>query len=429
MNEAKALKTFYFSQMLGKPIYDSENRQIGRIKDMAVRWDGLYPQVVGIKYAKKVHMLIPIEQVQECNEQGMQLVRGFVPAQCVPLHESDIYISKWLLDKQIIDLRGSRMVRANDITLSWMMQDGHMRMILVAVDIGLRGLFRRLGLEFLLKNRAHNLLGLQYIKPLESWTSSLQMTREKKQLRELHPADIADLLEEMDYKSRASFIENLDAQQAIEALTEVDLETQVEIFEQMDRQKASDLLEEMPPDEAADILGELSVEKSEDLLQLMEAEDAAEVRELMQYEEGTAGALMTTEYIAFAGAITAQEAINRLRELAPAAEMIYYVFVVDETEHLQGVLSLRELIIAHPQTVLQDIMHTKVESVREDDSHRRVAEVINKYSLIAVPVVDEANVILGIVTVDDILDILIPERGDRETYPWFAMSKMVGRGR
>ncbi len=429
MNEVKALGTFYFSQMLGKPIYDSKHRQVGRIKDMAVRWDGLYPQIVGIKYAKKVHTLIPIEQVQDCSDKGMQLAGFFAAETCVPLHENDIYISKWLLDKKIIDLRGSRMVRANDITLSWIMQDNHMRMLLVAVDIGLRGLFRRIGLEFLLKNHAHNLLGIQYIKPLESWTSSLQITREKKQLSELHPADIADLLEEMDYKSRVSFIENLDAQQAIDALTEVDLETQVEIFEQMDEQKASDLLEEMPPDEAADILGELSVEKSEGLLQLMEADDAAEVRELMQYEEGTAGALMTTEFIAFPAKITAEQAINQLRELAPSAEMIYYIFVVDEAEHLQGVISLRELIIAHPQTVLQAIMHTKVETVREDDSHRRVAEVINKYSLIAIPVVDEENVILGIVTVDDVLDILIPERGNRETYPWFAMSKMVGRGR
>ncbi|VBB05344.1 Hypothetical protein LUCI_0553 [Lucifera butyrica] len=429
MNGVKVLGEFFFSQLLGKPILDHAGRRIGRIKDMAVRWEGIYPQIIGVKYARKVHELIPVDQIVSCDQDGLQLTDEFSPRITVPLQENDIYISKWLLDKQIIDLKGSRMVRVNDITLSWLTQEGRPRMVLVAVDIGVRGLFRRLGLEFLLYKYNNNLLGWQYIKPLESWNSSLQLIREKQQLSELHPADIADLIEEMDYKRRADFMDNLDSQQAIDALAEMDLDTQVEIIEQMDEHRASDILEEMPPDEAADILGELPAEKSEGLLKLMEADDAEEVRELMQYEEGTAGSLMTTEFIAFSTRLTAEEVINQLRELAPSAETIYYLYVTDDEEHLQGVLSLRELIVARPQTILQDIMHTKIVSVNHDDDYQRVADVINKYGLLAVPVVDEQQELLGIVTVDDVLDILLPERGKLDAYSWFALSKRAGRGR
>jgi len=320
MNKVKLL---YFSRLLGKPIYDSTGRKIGRIKDMAVRWEGSYPEVTGIKYASQIHTLIPFEQVASCGETGVVLAGEFDPQQAVPLQESAIYISKWLLDKQIIDLKGTRMVRVNDIMLSLIDPDGRQSLILTAVDIGMRGLFRRLGLEFLFKNYKQNLLGWQYIKPLESWNSALQISRDKQQLSELHPADIAELLEEMSHKQRVDFMRTLGAQLTGDALTEVDLETQVEIIGQIDRDQASDILEDMPPDEVADILGELSVEKSEELLKLMEADEAEDVRELMQYEEGIAGALMTTEFIALSPDVSAEQAIVQLREEASEAETIY----------------------------------------------------------------------------------------------------------
>jgi magnesium transporter len=429
MNEIKMSGEFYFSKLIGQSIYDIAGNSLGRIKDIAIRWDDVYPRVIGIKYANKIHNLIPIELVKFSGNYRVELTAEFGFERTIPLHENDIYASKWLLDKQIIDLKGSKMVRVNDIILSWIMQAGRQHMVLVAVDIGVRGLFRRLGLEILFTKFKQNWLILEFIKPLESWNSNLQLNRVKQQLIELHPADIADLIEEMDYKRRANFMENLDDQQAIDALEELNLDTQVEIIEQMDAQRASDILEEMSPDEAADILAELPIEKSEGLLQLMESDDAEDVRELMQYEQGTAGALMTNEFLAFPSHITAEQAINQLRELSPTAETIYYLYVMDEEEHLQGVLSLRELIVAAPQTTLEDLMHTKVAIVQDEDNYQKVAEVMNKYSLLAVPVVDENNIMVGIVTVDDVLDILMPERGKLDTYSWFALTKTAGRGR
>lgn len=423
----KLIGEYYFSQFLGKPIYDAAGDRIAQIRDMAVRWNGAYPEVVGIKYAKKSSLLIPIHWVSECSTQGIHLEPGYSNEKDISLADNDIFISKWLLDKQIVDLKGSKLVRVNDVRLVWLEQEQARRFVVLAVDIGIRGLLRRLGLEFLVKNRKENLLGWQYMKPLEHWNAHLQVTQVKPQLKELHPADIADLLEDMSYKHRSGFIQSLDAQQAIEALSEMDLETQVEVIQHMDEERASDILEDMPPDEAADILGELPAEKSEDLLKRMEDEDAAEVRELMQYEEGTAGALMTTEYITFSSSITAEQAINQLREQAPSAETIYYLYVIDEKEHLLGVLSLRELIIADPRTIVKDIMHTKIFTVSDHDDDQHVAELINKYGLLAVPVVNEDGLMLGIITVDDILDTVMPERGKIDTYFSFAVRKLAGR--
>lgn len=423
----KLIGEYYFSQLLSKPIYDASGARIAQIRDMAVRWNGTYPEVVGIKYAKKTTSLIPVHWIDDCDSHGVRLKMGYEPENTIPLADNDIFISKWLLDKQIVDLKGSKLVRVNDVRLFWLEQEPTRRLVVIAVDIGIRGLFRRLGLEFLVKNRKENLLGWQYMKPLEHWNSHLQITQEKPQLKELHPADIADLLEDMSYKHRSGFIQSLDAQQAIEALSELDLETQVEVIQHMDEERASDLLEDMPPDEAADILGELPADKSEDLLKRMEDEDAAEVRELMQYEEGTAGSLMTTEYITFSSSITADQAIQQLREQAPSAETIYYLYVIDESEHLLGVLSLRELIITDPRTVVKDIMHKKIVSVLDHDDDQKVAELINKYGLLAVPVVNEDGVMLGIITVDDVLDIVMPERGKLDTYFSFAVRKLSGR--
>ncbi len=425
--DVKVLGEFYFSQLQGMPIYSEQGKLIGRVRDMAICWDYLAPRIVGIKYTRG-QQLIPTECIAHWDEKQIRLSAEYTEGKTVPLQENETYIGKWLLDKQIIDLKGSKLVRVNDITLSWVFHEGRNHIFLVAVDIGLRGLFRRIGLEFLVKNRPNNFLGWQYINPLENRTSNLQLNREKQQLGKLHPADIAYLIEEMDYHSRANFIETLDSQQAVDALAEMELETQVEIFEQMDNEKASDLLEELPPDEAADILGELPEEKSREILELMEDEDAQEVQELMDYPEDTAGALMTTEFIAFSGDMTAQEAINQLRSLAPEAETIYYLYVMDEKEILQGVLSLRELILADPSARLREFMHHKIIAVLPDDDHRKVADTINKYGLLAVPVVDESGMILGIITVDDVLDILMSDRGKTEVFSRLLGGKRSGRG-
>ncbi|WP_407306158.1 magnesium transporter [Desulfosporosinus sp. SB140] len=428
MNDLKVLGEFYFSQLSNKPIWDAQGHRIGRLYDLAMRWDNASPLVTGIRYAKEIPALIPIEWVVSWDKEGLRLNITFDPQKTCPLHDDETFIGKWLLDKQIIDLEGSRLVRVNDISLSWVSREDHQYIVLVAVDIGVRGLFRRLGVEFLLSRIENNFVGCQYIKPLENRTSSLQLTREKEQLRQLHPADIADLIEDMDYRQRAHFLESLDSQQTIDALVEMELDAQVEMITQMDEVRASDILEEMPADEAADILSVLSTEKSEELLRLMESDDAEDVRELMQYEDDTAGSLMTTEYIGLPIWLTAEQAIDELRRLAPEAETIYYLYVVDEQETLEGVLSLRELIIASPDTPLRNLMHKKIVKISPYDDHEKVAEIIHKYGLLAVPVVNDLDQVLGIITVDDVLELLMPDRPRAEIHSTLIARRRLAKG-
>ncbi|MBC9783790.1 magnesium transporter [Heliobacterium chlorum] len=423
MTSITVMGDFYLSQILGKPIFDIHGKTVGYVRDLVTLWNGHSPQVTGIKFNKESKLLIPSERIEKWDAKGMYLNCEFSPSITVLLQDHEIYISKWLLDKQIIDLKGSRLVRVNDITLSWVSRGSEKLILLVAVDIGFRGLMRRMGLEFLVRKIENRFLGWQYINPLEDRNSSLYLNREKKQLSQLHPADIADILEELDYHKRADLMGRLSSDQAVEALREMELDTQVELINQMDAHRASDILEEMPPDDAADILAELPEEKSRGLLGLMEADEAQDVKELMEYREDTAGSLMTTEFVELPVSITADEAILRLREFARTAETIYYLFVTDEHSILKGVLSLRELLLADPSTCLGDFMNAHVVSVHDYEHPATVAERINKYGLLALPVVDERQRMLGIITVDDVLEELMSERERSSLFSLFKVRR------
>ncbi len=423
MEKVQVLGEFFFSQIQGIPICDPEGLRVGQLRDLAIRWDRETPKITGIKYARGVQKLIPVELVDELILGGVRLKGPLLEDELIPLKPDEIYMGQWLMDKQIIDIKGAKVVRVNDIKIFWLQTGERKYLLPVAVDIGLRGLARRLGVEFLVKKREEHFVWWHSIQHLEEKTANLQLISDRAHLDKLHPADLAEILEDLDYKKRTDFIEDLDVETAAEAFAEMDEDTQVEIIEHLGSQQAAELLQEMPPDEAADLLGELPEEKSDELLNLMQPEEAQEVRELMEYEEDTAGALMTTEYIALSPEITAAQAFPQLRKLAAEAETIYYLYLVDKTEHLRGVVSLRELIMAEPEVRLDSLMQTRLISVLPEDSHQRVTDLIDKYALLAVPVVEESGKMLGIITVDDVLDILIPDRGQLETFANFFTTK------
>jgi CBS domain-containing protein/sporulation protein YlmC with PRC-barrel domain len=418
MKRITSQREFFLSQTLGKPIYDRNGKLVGRLRDMAVRWDNHYPRVTGIKFAKDVQKHIGISQIEQWDERGIRLNVAFTD-ELQLLTEEELYVGKWLLDKQIIDTKGSKLVRVNDIMMAWIASGPTHDLILVAVDVGVRGLLRRIGVEILVRGWPQNLVDWKYIKPPESKMDNLRLTLEHPSLKDLHPADLADIIEDMDSVSRTQLLAGLDRQTAIEALTEADLDTQVEIITDMDSTSASEMLADMPPDEAADILGELPEEKSSELLNLMDKDEAEDVRDLMEYEENTAGALMTTEFISFPADTTTEDCINRLRELAPSAKTIYYLYIIDHAEVLRGVVSLRDLIVAQPHTELGAIMRSRVVTVRGDDNIKRVQETVAKYDLLALPVVDEQGVLLGIITVDDVMETVFPDRGGLESFTDF----------
>ncbi|WP_371378128.1 magnesium transporter MgtE N-terminal domain-containing protein [Sporomusa aerivorans] len=417
-------RVYYFSQLLGKPIIDAAGRRIGKVKDMVVKWDGAAPSVTGIKTGRNELELVPIQFVAEVGAKQVQLAGEAGENVARSILDTEISVRKWLLDKQIIDIKGARLVRVNDITLAWGPRAG---LEMVAVDIGVRGLLRRLGLEFLVRNMAHKFIGWQHIKPLQDTTSSLQLTRDKEQLRQLHPADVADIVEQMDYNSRAGFLRNFDLQQAVEALADMEPATQLEIISQLDQEQAVEFLENMPPDGAAAILRDLPDDKSRALLRLMPGNSAVNVQKLMSYPDDTAGALMTTKYLGLRVQDTVAGVIDKIRELAPVAETIYSIYVLDAGGALLGVVSLRELILARQGDNLAGIMQEKVISVHCSDSHRKVADIINKYKLLAVPVIDDQGKMLGIITVDDVLAQLLPERGRGDVGVSLIINRRLGR--
>jgi Mg2+ transporter MgtE len=311
-----------------------------------------------------------------------------------------------------VDINGAKLVRVNDLELG----DVKGKLCLVAADIGFRGLLRRLGVEkrgdrlFTLfhSKLQHKLISWRYVQTIEPKLTRLTLTVSRHKVAQLHPADLAEIISEVSQKERTALFGSLDVATAAEALHELEPGVQADIIDDMSKERASDILEAMPPDEVADVLGDLPEAKAQELINLMEKEEAEDVQELMEHEEDTAGGLMTTEYLAFPPDMTVDDAIRELRLEAPNVETVYYLYILDSSERIIGILSLKHLILATPQTLLGDIMVTPVKTLTLDAKQKDVAEFISKYNLLAAPVVDENMVMRGIVTVDDVVDFLLP---------------------
>jgi len=406
----------FLSDFLNAEVVDVRQHRIGRVRDLVVVMTEPFPRVTAVilKNNRKVRSL-DWSVVRSWDNKELSLKVDEPGVQPHPRADSELWLSRQILDKQIVDMDGRRVVRVNDLQLSQV--DGSM--LLVGVDIGGRGLARRIGLEGI-GRRLASTLGIDWPQKLISWeavdpvksdVSSVKLRIAHTKLAKLHPADIADIVNELSPEDRNAVFAALDDEKAADTLEEIDEpQMQASILERLDVERASDILEAMAPDEVADLLADLPRERAQLLLQKMEEDEAEDVEELLAYREDTAGGLMTTEYVAVLHTLTAAQAIDRLRELEPNAESVYYVYVVDEEEHLLGVLSLRDLIVAKPETMIRDFMIKNVISVGVDAGPRDVAEVTSKYNLLAVPVVDQHNRIQGIVTVDDVMERVMPGR-------------------
>jgi Mg2+ transporter MgtE len=266
-----------------------------------------------------------------------------------------------------------------------------------------RRMTRRMGADF-----PQRLISWDVVDPVQSGDSSVRLRIGHQKLAKMHPADIAEIVGQLGGRDREAIFANLDDETAADTLEESTNEVQAQILSRLDDERAADILEAMAPDEAADLLGDMSEERREQLMSKMEADEADDVEELLGYEDDTAGGLMTTDYIAVTASLTAQATIDRLRELEPEAESIYYVYVTDDEERLLGVLSLRDLIVAKPSMPITELMIKRVVAVPLDARPEEVAAVIAKYNLLAVPVVDDEDRMQGIVTIDDAMDTVMP---------------------
>jgi len=408
----------YLSQAIGRPVRDQHGEPIGKVADLIVAIGGKYPPVTGIVVRTNGReIFLQWQSVTSLDAGGATLRTSAIDITKFQQRPNEIRLKLDLMDRQIVDIDGRKVVRVNDLCLDEVEGALH----LVAVNVGPSGLLRRLGLEGPWQTVARGLhrevperyIDWEDVDPVERTIASVKLRVPHQRLAELHPADLATIIDQLSRNDRVGVIASLDDEAAADAIGEMEPETQVDILEDLEPARAADILEEMDPDEAADLVADLSEESREEILGLMEKDEAEEVQELMTYAEDTAGGIMTTEFVAVSTDLTAAQTIDRLRQLEPTAETIYYVYVTDPDGRLVGVLSLRDLIVAKPDTPISTFMYEEPVAVRTDAGQDEVTEVVARYNLLAVPVVDAEGRLEGIVTVDDAIDTLLPQPSKR----------------
>lgn len=405
----------YLSQILGKPVFDGAGEKVAEIRDIIVRYgEEDYPPIIGLvaRYRRR-DFFISRDQIRSIDAAGAKMNSVRLNLHPFARREGEVLLAKDVLDNQLIDVDGKRVVRVNDVQIITVADNWHV----TGADVSLKGFLRRLmPAGFYGSSKPVEVLDWADVGYLATDKSSVavQLKSSKDKLSRLHPVEIAQLAETLSPVHRTEIVESLDDEIAADTLEEMSTENQARILEEMERERAADLLEEMSPDDAVDVLYEMDEDRARELFDLMEDDEKVDVAELMFYDKDSAGGMMTTEFITFPKDMKVADAIKSLRAMAETPNMVYYMYVVPEETSwkLEGVVTLRSLILAHPRTTLEKIMRTKFQFARPTDHSEDVALKIAEYNLLALPVLDDLEEIVGIVTVDDAMEILLPKRFD-----------------
>ena len=414
----------YLSQMLGEPVIDANGEKIGSISDLAIQTGEVFPRITSLAFlgpGKTPFMISWRKYVGEFTEEGIILKVDRTAIRFSYLQPDEVLLARDLLNKQIVDTQGMKVVRVNDLKLS--VSGSQLR--LLGAEVGIRGLLRGFApwveravlavAKTFHKKIDEKIIAWNYMDLLDRDLSEVQLSVTHKRLDELHPADVADILEQLDPQQRANVFAHLDDEQATDAISEMEDEYQSDFIESLDNKQAAGLLGNMDPDDAADIVRDLPYEKAETLLRLMGVEDAAEIRQLLGYKDGTAGGMMTTQFVAVRDTDTVGHAIEVLRNLEDDHPTVHFIYIVDEYDKLVGVCSLRTLVLTDDKVPMSKVMYDDVISCTPDETEEDVSADIFKYELPAMPVVDESGAILGIVTVDDAWDAIEDDVSDAKT--------------
>jgi len=410
-----AEKFLFLTELLGLKVFDLKGRRIGVVKDAAVvplvdpvRVDRYLIGGVGSAWLTVRH-----DQIRSISLDGIHLR----DENLTPYH-SDEYMLRMvrdLLDQQIIDAQGRKVVRINDVTFERMIQDGADALWVLEIDIGIRSIFRRLlqgvvppRLVRRLQGRiAPNSIRWEFCNIIEPDPQRrLRLNISNRLLEDMHPADLADIVEELSPEDRESIFENIDSEVAADALTEVDPEIQASILESLETETAADIVEEMSPDHAADALSELGAETSEEILEEMEHEPKADVRELLEFEEDTAGGMMNTEFVSLHEHATVADALAALKRNEDLLESLNTMFLVDAQDRLKAAVPLARLFLHEGSTELATLASDNLVEVRVTEKQDQVTEIFDKYNLLTLPVVDEDGKLAGVITADDVITVL-----------------------
>ena len=409
------MATVSLSDLLGSTVYDASGAASGRVREVA-----LAPQEDRSRVASLIvktpagNRVLPLTAVSAING-GIRASTGMADWTPADGSEGLFLLSRDLLDQQVIDVHGRKVVRVNDVDFLHDSVQNRSVLKVGGVDVGARGAVRRLlkgmvpavALRALLQRIPPREIPWDFVDLIETDPArrvKLKISHER--LAKLHPADIADIIEELAPDEREAVFETLDEGVAAGALEELEPKVQKAVMESLDSDRAADIVEEMEPDAAADLLGDLSDDKTEEILVQMQPEERQEVSELLEFKENTAAGRMTTEYIALPVTATAQDAIEAMRTFEGHMENMSTVYLTDSRGTLAGWVPLVKIVLAPPSTPLLALSQEPLISCHEDAKEKEFAELFDKYNLLTLPVIDEQSRLTGVITPDDVIAML-----------------------
>ena len=401
--------------LLGTPVTDAQGHLRGRLKDVAVATGPDAGKVAGLVLKTRTGLcIVPSEDVMETPAGTLELRSS---GAMVPLKDDGnyLYLQQDLMDRQIIDIHGRKVVRVNDVDLEWLGQGAAHLLRVAEVEVGLRGAFRRVfkgllprgTLETISRKLGARGIPWQFVDVIEvDPARRVKLRIEYERLAEMHPSDLAEILEDLAPAEREAVFTSLDEDVAAETLEEVDPKLQKSLLEKLDEERIADIVEEMDPGAAADLLGELSEEQSDAILEEMEPEERQEVEELLEFDERSAAGCMTTDFIYLGMQSTVAQAVLALRSFDGDPAGVTEVYLLDEKRILRGAISLARLVMALPETRLAVLAEPRVLSCPADLHQDDLAELFDKYNLHALPVVDAQGRMVGVVQADQVVHFL-----------------------
>jgi magnesium transporter len=413
--------TFYLSRLIGSRCVDANGKAVGVLKDLIIEnqthteddSEPIRPRVLAFQIKQKgklAYLNAQFIHIEKKKENYKIICDKVEHAHADVIHHA-LFLVDNVLDKQIVDINGRKLVRVNDVRLVAVPSG----IYALAVDVGVEGLLRRIGIakqiSTVLKPFSASIPSKFFlwddIAAVDYGHSGIKLSKTVAKLETLHPSDVADIIEDFGKHEGSRVFEALDEEHAADVLEELEPHAQVQIIESLSVEKAADVLEKMPADEVADLLEELGEEKAEQLLMEMDRESSDEVRELLEYPGHSVGSIMSTDYFVFHENTVINDVLIKLREQKPEANTIYALFVIDKSDKFLSVVTLRDLVVAPPDKRMKDIMKKKPISVFDDDDIDVLGDLVSKYNLLAVPVINKQRQLEGMVVIDDIVEDLL----------------------
>jgi magnesium transporter len=401
--------------LLGTIITDTQGRVQGRLKDVAVATGPAAGNVAGLLLKTRDGVrLVAVQDLLPTPAGTLELRDGAV-LQPLRGDENLLMLQQDVLDRQIVDVHGRKVVRVNDIDLQWFSHNGREALRVSEVAIGLRGAVRRLfkglmprtTLDSFAKHFPSSVIPWEFVDLIEvDPARRLKLKIEHDRIAHMHPSDLAEILEELSPQEREAVFVSLDEEVAAEALEEIDPRLQKSLIQSLDSGRVADIVEEMDPGAAADLLAELPDERSEAILEEMNPEERQEVEDLLEFRENSAAGRMTTNYVQVPSDSTVADGVRTLREFEGYPEGMTEIYLTGKNDTLEGVVPLARLILALPETRLAVLSEPRIISCNADAHQDEVAELFDKYNLHALPVVDNANHLVGVVQADDVIAFL-----------------------